>query len=142
MQAQWISCAANSMLKNIPAIQANRLKSEGFIVGNSYYPNQFKDLLNKEQLVQTNETVKGLSTNPTPNTLAMTKSLAKSTAQWAINGFKRTDEDTLKSRTEVCHSCEFWNAQAFNNTGRCMKCGCSTWAKLRMATEKCPIGKW
>jgi hypothetical protein len=27
-------------------------------------------------------------------------------------------------------------------TGRCSKCGCSTWAKLRMASEKCPIDKW
>lgn len=142
MQAQWISCTTNSMLKNIPEIQTNRLKSEGFIVGNSYYPNQFKDILNNEQSIQTNETVKGLSTNPTPNTLAMTKSLANSTTKWIVSGFKRTDEETLKNRTEVCQSCEFWNAQAFNNTGRCMKCGCSTWAKLRMATEKCPIGKW
>lgn len=77
-----------------------------------------------------------------PKIATMAKTLTKSTTQWAVNGFKRTDEETLKNRTEVCQSCEFWNAQAFNNTGRCMKCGCSTWAKLRMATEKCPIGKW
>jgi hypothetical protein len=134
MQAQWISCTTNFMLKNIPEIQTNRLKSEGFIVGNSHYPNQFKDILNKEQSIQTND--------PTPNTLTMTKSLANSTTKWIVSGFKRTDEETLKNRTEVCQSCEFWNAQAFNNTGRCMKCGCSTWVKLRMATEKCPIGKW
>lgn len=119
------------------------MADEGFVIGNSYYPNQFREILNKEQSIQTKEKVEKIpTTSVTPNILTMTKSLANSTAKWAANKFAKTDEETLIKRSEVCQSCEFWNAKAFNNTGRCLKCGCSTWAKLRMATEKCPIGKW
>ena len=72
----------------------------------------------------------------------MAKSMVNSTTRWAKGGLKLTDEPTLKTRLETCHGCEHWNPKGFRGTGRCMKCGCSTWAKLRMATEKCPIGKW
>jgi hypothetical protein len=68
--------------------------------------------------------------------------LAHSIAPWAINGFKLVDEETLASRMEICKGCEFWDAAGFVGTGRCQKCGCSTQAKLRMATSKCPEGKW
>ena len=68
--------------------------------------------------------------------------LAKATAKWAKEGMPVTDEETLKVRLETCKGCEFWDESGFVNTGRCKKCGCSTQAKLRMATEKCPIDKW
>jgi hypothetical protein len=77
-----------------------------------------------------------------PSLTTMIRSAAASAATWASRGFQHTDEETLKTRLETCGKCEFWNAQGFRGTGRCMKCGCSTWAKLRMATEKCPIGRW
>lgn len=82
------------------------------------------------------------TTNVLPSTITMAKSALKSFTNWTINGVKITDENTLKARLDQCHACEFWSASGFNNTGRCMKCGCSTWAKLRMNTERCPIGKW
>lgn len=72
----------------------------------------------------------------------MAKTAMEATSEWTLSGFKKTDELTLKTRLETCKDCEFWNSSGFGGTGRCMKCGCSTWAKLRMATEKCPIGKW
>jgi hypothetical protein len=50
--------------------------------------------------------------------------------------------DILAEREATCRACEWWDAAALNATGRCRKCGCSTWAKLRMATERCPLGKW
>ena len=79
----------------------------------------------------------------TPPTMSgMIESAARSAALWASRGFQHTSEETLKTRIETCGKCEFWNSNGFGGTGRCMKCGCSTWAKLRMATEKCPIGKW
>lgn len=79
----------------------------------------------------------------TPPSLAdMVKSAASSAATWASRGFQHADEATLNTRIKTCQDCEFWNSKGFHGTGRCMKCGCSTWAKLRMATEKCPIGKW
>jgi len=77
-----------------------------------------------------------------PTISDMLKSVTKSAALWASRGFQHTNEETLKARIKTCNKCEFWNSKALNGTGRCMKCGCSTWAKLRMATEKCPIGRW
>jgi hypothetical protein len=77
-----------------------------------------------------------------PSIADMAKSLVASTAKWAGRGFKFATEEQVTSRLNECHGCEFWNSTALRGTGRCTKCGCSTWAKLRMATEKCPIGKW
>jgi len=77
-----------------------------------------------------------------PPTSVMVRSAMRSATNWIASGFQHTDPETLAVRLETCKGCEFWNPQGFRGTGRCMKCGCSTWAKLRMASEKCPIGKW
>jgi hypothetical protein len=77
-----------------------------------------------------------------PPLVDMVGSAAKAAYAWVKSGFVTTDEQTLIKRIEACMGCEFWDAAAFRGTGRCKKCGCSTQAKLRMATEKCPIGKW
>ena len=69
-------------------------------------------------------------------------SLGKSLVNWTSSGFAPTPPDILTAREATCRACPEWDAQALNNTGRCRKCGCSTWAKIRMATERCPIGKW
>jgi predicted Zn-ribbon and HTH transcriptional regulator len=58
------------------------------------------------------------------------------------HGAPTTPPETLATREATCRACAEWDAAALNATGRCRKCGCSTWAKLRMATERCPIGKW
>jgi hypothetical protein len=70
------------------------------------------------------------------------ESFLKSSLNWAKSGFIMADNKLIEYRKEICRSCDQWNAAALNNTGRCNKCGCSTWAKLRMATERCPLGKW
>lgn len=62
--------------------------------------------------------------------------------RFAQSGFVVTDAETLAARQATCKTCDMWDAQALGGTGRCRKCGCSTWAKLRMASEKCPMGKW
>ena len=82
------------------------------------------------------------TTNEPPSIEEMAKSIVESAERWIGGGLKISDSATLKTRLEACHGCEYWNPNGFRKTGRCMKCGCSTWAKLRMATEKCPIGKW
>jgi hypothetical protein len=69
-------------------------------------------------------------------------SASKSLFKWASSGMKNVSAEELDRRRAICAGCEFWDVQAFQGTGRCQKCGCSTWAKLRMATEKCPIDKW
>jgi predicted Zn-ribbon and HTH transcriptional regulator len=62
--------------------------------------------------------------------------------RFARAGFATTPPDILASREAICRACPEWDAAAINSTGRCRKCGCSTWAKLRMATERCPLSKW
>jgi hypothetical protein len=66
----------------------------------------------------------------------------QATGRFARSGFAATPPETLTTREATCRACPEWDAAALNNTGRCRKCGCSTWAKLRMATERCPLGKW
>ena len=65
-----------------------------------------------------------------------------SALNFARAGFATTPPEALATREATCRACPEWDASALNNTGRCRKCGCSTWAKLRMATEACPLGKW
>jgi predicted Zn-ribbon and HTH transcriptional regulator len=70
------------------------------------------------------------------------QNFANSSLNFCINGFPATSNEVLSLRESICKSCDQWDAAALNGTGRCRKCGCSTWAKLRMATERCPIGNW
>lgn len=77
-----------------------------------------------------------------PSLLAMAGSLTESLLKWAESGLHVTDPTVFETRIGICKGCEFWDGSGFAKTGRCKKCGCSTQAKLRMATEKCPIGKW
>jgi hypothetical protein len=72
----------------------------------------------------------------------MMSKLGVSGHRFARSGFATTPPEALATREATCRACPEWDAQALNATGRCRKCGCSTWAKLRMATERCPIGKW
>jgi len=72
----------------------------------------------------------------------MFKRLMKSLRRFTEAGMPSVSPEALASREAICRACPEWDAQALNATGRCRKCGCSTWAKLRMATERCPIGKW
>lgn len=62
--------------------------------------------------------------------------------RFARSGFAATPPEILAAREATCRACPEWDAAALNATGRCRKCGCSTWAKIRMATESCPLGKW
>jgi hypothetical protein len=77
-----------------------------------------------------------------PSALEMATGLVRSAAAWGKSGFKLADEETLASRMATCKACDLWDAAGMAGTGRCRKCGCSTQSKLRMASEKCPIGKW
>jgi predicted Zn-ribbon and HTH transcriptional regulator len=70
------------------------------------------------------------------------KNVGFAVRKFAASNFIPTPPEALATRQDICKACPEWDAQALNKTGRCRKCGCSTWAKLRMATEKCPIGKW
>jgi hypothetical protein len=77
-----------------------------------------------------------------PSLFQQAKNLTTSLTNWVKDGVKVVSEEVLNQRMDICKKCEFWDSEAFAGTGRCSKCGCSTQAKLRMATEKCPIDKW
>ena len=53
---------------------------------------------------------------------------------------KRTSEDHVKARQQICESCPIYDF------GLCNKdkggCGCVLYAKIRVEKEKCPKGKW
>jgi hypothetical protein len=72
----------------------------------------------------------------------LAESFGSSLVNWTHSGFQETPPEILVDREKICKDCNEWNAQALNGTGRCKICKCSTWAKLRIATEHCPIGKW
>jgi len=78
----------------------------------------------------------------TPSISKMAKSALSAVKKFGLSGFKKTSEKEINKRLEICKKCDFWDDKALNSTGRCNICGCSTWAKIRMATEKCPHGKW
>lgn len=77
-----------------------------------------------------------------PGAATIVKSAVIAAAKWANNGFKSASETAIMSRTKICESCEFWSPGALRQTGRCRRCGCATWAKIRMASESCPEQKW
>lgn len=79
---------------------------------------------------------------PTPSISQMAKSLTSSVTGWAKAGFATASAEDLDARLAICNGCEFWEESGFAGTGKCKQCGCSTQAKLRMATSKCPIDKW
>lgn len=69
-------------------------------------------------------------------------SFSKSVSRWAASGLKSVTDEVFNERKSICAGCEFWDSKALSGTGRCRICGCSTWAKLRMSTESCPLNKW
>lgn len=77
-----------------------------------------------------------------PTVFQQATALGKSLVNWTSSGFPTTPPDELAARMQICKACSEWDEVGFGDTGRCKKCGCSTQAKLRMATEKCPIDKW
>ena len=115
---------------------AERGDSDGFeerhIASSDSYE---KALLNFDEVVSV-ETEK-----PTQGTIELLKHFTKATIRFAKSGFKIADTETLAIRKAICDKCEFWDSTAFFGRGKCRKCGCSS-AKLRLASEKCPIGKW
>lgn len=77
-----------------------------------------------------------------PRLIDQAASLVGAVSRFARSGFTATPPEILAAREATCRACPEWEAKALKNTGRCRKCGCSTWAKLRMASESCPLGKW
>lgn len=87
------------------------------------------------------EVVSVATEKPTHDNIELLKHFTNSAIRFAKSGFKIADSETLAARKAICNKCEFWDSTAFFGRGKCRKCGCSS-AKLRLVSEKCPIGKW
>lgn len=51
-------------------------------------------------------------------------------------GVDAVSVDVCKTRWAACTNCDY------HDCGQCSMCGCFTGAKIRVASESCPIGKW
>ena len=51
-------------------------------------------------------------------------------------GIGLASTDVIEARRRTCEGCPEWDH------GKCLSCGCYTWAKTRLAKETCPIGNW
>jgi hypothetical protein len=53
---------------------------------------------------------------------------------WAKSGFALSEK--ASERLQICQGCDELK------NGRCQVCQCFVAAKVKLATEKCPLGKW
>lgn len=51
---------------------------------------------------------------------------------------KYVDEATRRRRMMKCESCP----HLLRFSRQCGKCGCLVFLKVKLVTEKCPVGKW
>jgi hypothetical protein len=77
-----------------------------------------------------------------PSAWQMLKTAATAGKNFIKSGMKFVTEEEFIAREIICKDCEFWNPKGYANTGQCLRCGCSTKAKLRLQSESCPINKW
>jgi hypothetical protein len=66
----------------------------------------------------------------------MVAQVVGSIRRWAESGFAMADKETVKQRTATCRACDRLDGL------RCKECGCMIAAKVRLATDKCPLNKW
>lgn len=76
-----------------------------------------------------------------PGVLRQVSTLSVALMDWAKVGFKLASPIELDARIAICQKCEQWEPKGWAGLGKCKKCGCSG-VKLKLASEKCPLGKW
>ena len=64
------------------------------------------------------------------------KTFAKSMKAWAKSGFALASRSDHAKRFAVCCACPELVGHI------CKKCTCLAFAKTKLGSEKCPIGKW
>ncbi|HAL45509.1 MAG: hypothetical protein A2Y12_08865 [Planctomycetes bacterium GWF2_42_9] len=70
-----------------------------------------------------------------PTLLRMAADFTQAMVKWGASGLKCVDKDEYVRRRSICSECtpQGW---------RCPHCGCMLWAKVALATERCPQNKW
>lgn len=70
----------------------------------------------------------------TPTVLQMASDFTRAMIKWGKSGLKCVSKEDYLARRTICSKCtDGW---------RCPHCGCMLWAKIALATEKCPENKW
>ncbi|MEB3209532.1 MAG: DUF6171 family protein [Synechococcus sp.] len=46
------------------------------------------------------------------------------------------DQAVIDARRRACEGCDRWDH------GKCLECGCYTYAKSRLTKETCPLDRW
>lgn len=70
--------------------------------------------------------------------------LIVSTANYVKSGMQNVSDEKYKERLNICNGRSSGVICPYFNDNKCDKCGCYFIAKLRMASEKCPLTppKW
>jgi hypothetical protein len=79
--------------------------------------------------------------------------MAGALLRWGRSGFRGLDEATASARLEICRSCPhlveapdrfFYKVKLAKKSDQrvCGKCGCVATRKVKVATERCPVGLW
>jgi hypothetical protein len=96
---------------------------------------EYQEELRKQNIVRTNP--KNDMPSAAQQAINLAGSLGRAASTMVKGGNVKSKIDTIVERLSICKSCEFMNEQE-----RCSKCGCQLFAKVTLATEKCPEGKW
>jgi hypothetical protein len=71
---------------------------------------------------------------PKPTLAQMAVHFTSAMIRWGKSGLKCVDRETYIKRRMICSDC--------TKCRTCPHCGCMLWAKVALATEKCPESKW
>lgn len=74
-----------------------------------------------------------------PSIVRQAGTAAAAGVRWLRAGAPLADAATLDARRAICAACEHQEVTPLGP--RCRQCGCYA-AKLRLATERCPLGRW
>jgi hypothetical protein len=77
-----------------------------------------------------------------PSILEKVKSLLQDSAKWVKAGCPLASNEVIADRYSKCAACEYFCKEAYEGSGKCLLCGCSTKAKIILETSQCPEGKW
>ena len=110
------------------------------------------DLLNRLFSAHANRAYAQRAVSP-PTTLGALRKAAGSLIEWARSGFEEVGAEVFAARTVICGACPHLVAppelliyklklSTEKDMRVCDLCGCVARRKARLATERCPDGRW
>jgi len=73
-----------------------------------------------------------------PGTLAKVVSFCTEKAKWLAAGMPERTQEQQAECLATCGQCEHFDAAKV----KCLECGCNLTDAVKMATKRCPLGKW